>query len=502
MNQKDIFLSHRSVNKAFVNTLASDIEKIEYNSRYLTTWLDEAEIRPGDSIPGLIEKGLQTSRFFGIVMTPDYFNNESGWTDAEWHAALFNDPDNRKGKIVPILAEDCPYIPYLLAHLNAIDLRSKNYKKNFGKLIAVLRDQPIPRPITYRGQLITSSGHIDRKTLISERGVLDADPDTVTEKLFCNMLEIESLPKYVYFAKISPKYKTKKLIGEEYPTKTELREHILKNQEKNNFEKTFSPIFRMYRGTIITFHDLSSPDNPFGDVFDERSVGFLPINKYIQDEEQRKIIVSMLNMSIDRHMTKRGLVLDNKNDGRYYFPPKDGNENLVIWKPNKITATRTVAKPHYWNGTIQFWHHLGAYIRVVFIGNKFYLKIIPTWVITTNGVDLMQGSKVSSIANRWTGKERNIHLLYHIRFWTYILQGGRRSPTIWVRTGDQRIEISSIPSYVQLAYGIENDHINLMEELDKQADTLNEIEKDLGDSTIIYEGIQESENSTELEEEI
>jgi hypothetical protein len=100
---RDIFLSHRSTNKDFVRRLAADIEVEEFQSRHLLTWVDEAEIRPGQSVPGMVNQGLESSRFIGLVMTPDYFQSESGWTDAEWHAALHTDPDNRRARIIPLL---------------------------------------------------------------------------------------------------------------------------------------------------------------------------------------------------------------------------------------------------------------------------------------------------------------------------------------------------------------------------------------------------------------
>src|SRR5438132_1436564 len=136
---RDLFLSHRSTAKPFVRELAADLESESYNGRPLAVWLDEAEIRPGDSIPGLINEGLEKSRFIAIVMTPDYFNSASGYTDAELHAALHTDPDNRRAKIIPLLATDCPYIPYLLRHLRAIDFRGSRYGHGLHELLAVLR---------------------------------------------------------------------------------------------------------------------------------------------------------------------------------------------------------------------------------------------------------------------------------------------------------------------------------------------------------------------------
>lgn len=124
---RDIFLSHRSTAKPFVRGLAADIEAEEFQGRGLLTWLDEAEIDFGQSIPRMVNEGLQISRFIGLIMTPDYFRNEIGWTDAEWHAALYIDPDNRRSRIIPLLVEDCPVIPPLLRHLRMIDFRGNRY---------------------------------------------------------------------------------------------------------------------------------------------------------------------------------------------------------------------------------------------------------------------------------------------------------------------------------------------------------------------------------------
>ena len=64
---RDLFLSHRSVNKAIVRSLAGDIEAHNFQNRKLLTWLDEAEIRPGQSIPAMVNDGLECSRFIGLV---------------------------------------------------------------------------------------------------------------------------------------------------------------------------------------------------------------------------------------------------------------------------------------------------------------------------------------------------------------------------------------------------------------------------------------------------
>jgi hypothetical protein len=118
---RDLFLSHSSANKLDVRRIAADVQaRQNLDGRPLTVWLDEAEIRPGQSIPRAVNTGLETSRFFGLLMSPAYFESRSGWTDAEWHAGLHADPDNRRGRILPLLIADCPRIPALLARIASV----------------------------------------------------------------------------------------------------------------------------------------------------------------------------------------------------------------------------------------------------------------------------------------------------------------------------------------------------------------------------------------------
>lgn len=103
---KDLFLSHRSADKEFARRVAADIQAERMDGHNLRVWLDEAEISPGDSIPRVITEGLEKSRYIALFMTPSYFESASGWTDAEWHGTLHSDPDNRKGRLLPLLVKD------------------------------------------------------------------------------------------------------------------------------------------------------------------------------------------------------------------------------------------------------------------------------------------------------------------------------------------------------------------------------------------------------------
>ena len=65
------------------------------------------------------------------------------------------------------------------------------------------------------------------------------------------------------------------------------------------------PAFRIHEGMIVTFHDLESPDGPLGSVIDEEEdIEVIPTNEFIGNEDDRKLLVSLLHMALDRHASR------------------------------------------------------------------------------------------------------------------------------------------------------------------------------------------------------
>lgn len=465
---RDVFLSHRGADKPFVRQLAADIEAERFGDRCLTVWLDEAEIRPGYSVPAMINYGLERSRFIVLVMTSSYFNNDSGWTDAEWHAALYTDPDNRRGRIIPIIAGDCPYVPMLLRHLLSLDLRGNNYDRDLQRLLATLRDEPLPRPITHRGQVIRSNGLVDRATLFAERAVPEGDPDTIEETLSCNLLPIERMPICLYEAPIREDLReTRKDGSERLPSKSRLKERIIKSQVDAGFKSAWMPAFRVIGDRVFSFHDLETDESVLAAIVNQQEVASIRVADAVQDEDDRRLLVSLLNMSLARHLMRNGLLVDNKRDNRFYFPLDEGKAREVTWKPFRNQTKRTVTKPYSQGNSILYWLHQAAYIKVVFLGYRFFLQITPTWLLTEDGEIVKGGPEVGRVVNRWVGRERNLNVLYHVRFWTSML---RRGPgPISVRVGEQTMDASTVPAFVSQSYGIANDQKDVLEVLDEIA---------------------------------
>jgi hypothetical protein len=497
---RDIFLSHRSTNENITMKLAADIEKVVFKDRNLLTWVYEAEIPPGQSIPGMINQGLEMSRFFGIIMTPDYFESDSGWTDAEWHSALQEDPDNRNGRIIPLLLQNCPHIPPLLRHLNMIDLRKSNYSKGFKQLIDILCDKPLPRPTPWRGQIITSSGMIDRQTLVAERAIPQSDPDIVTERLYCNLLPILKIPEFIYMAPVSNQfYKKSKTRVKMHLSKMAIKEAILESQMKSGIDNPYIPAFRTYRGGIVTLNDLEDPESPFSGV-NEGEFETIASKEWNKEKDKRNIFISLMNMALFNHAVRAGLESDNQKWMRFFFPPSnEGLANEITWIPRKKKTKRTVAKPCLdKEGKLLFWRHQAAYLSIIYLANEFYLQIIPTWIFTLDGFTIMRGPKVNKLAIQWCGAERNMGVLYHVRFWTTILRGKTGGPIV-MRAGDQNVEIDSHCAFIQIPYGIEGDQKDLERLLDKTAAFLDKEENEL--ANIVAEDSSLEDDKDEIEEE-
>ena len=91
----DVFLSHSAKDKAVVRPVA---ERLREDG--LRVWLDDWEIRPGDSIPARIEEGLEHSRVLVLCMSANAFGSD--WAQLEAGTFRFRDPLNKERRFIPL----------------------------------------------------------------------------------------------------------------------------------------------------------------------------------------------------------------------------------------------------------------------------------------------------------------------------------------------------------------------------------------------------------------
>lgn len=246
-------------------------------------------------------------------------------------------------------------------------------------------------------------------------------------------------------------------------------------QKEAGYETVFTPAFRVVSGQVVSFHDLADPDGPAAAIVDDGAAEDFSTKEYMVDEDQRRIAISLLNMAISRHAHRCGLTIDSSRHMRFLFPPRNSGPNVVNWKPVKNRASRTVAKPMMRDGVLAFWVHLGAYLKMLYLADKLYLEIEPTWVLTEDGVKVKGGPDIGRIVIRWTGQERNLQVFYHVKLWSATLRARRPGP-ISIYAGDQTLEIGPQPVICQMPYGIASDRRDLLNALDSEAQLLGDEE--------------------------
>jgi small GTP-binding protein len=143
----DVFLSHSSKDKAIVRAIA---ERLRVDG--LRVWLDDWEIRPGDSIPAKIEHGLEHSCVLVLCMSAQAFGSE--WAQLESYTYRFRDPLNKERRFIPLRLDAVPIKGSLVQFLY-INWLSEDHEQEYAKLLEACRPpvKPTVKAETIRAQV-------------------------------------------------------------------------------------------------------------------------------------------------------------------------------------------------------------------------------------------------------------------------------------------------------------------------------------------------------------
>lgn len=92
-----IFLSHNSNDKPFVRKLADDLRRYGFY-----VWVDEAEIKLGDSLINKIREGIDRVEYVGVVLSNNSINSE--WVKSEIDVAMNQEIEDKKVKVTTYYA--------------------------------------------------------------------------------------------------------------------------------------------------------------------------------------------------------------------------------------------------------------------------------------------------------------------------------------------------------------------------------------------------------------
>ncbi|MFQ5910271.1 MAG: toll/interleukin-1 receptor domain-containing protein [Thermoplasmata archaeon] len=423
----DLFLCHSGVDREWVKNLAIQVEREEVNGRRLRVFLDEWDIRPGENVILRINEGLTNSRFVGVVLSPEMVQAE--WPTLEWTTALYQDPAGKRGRLLPILLRDCD-VPPVLSVLNRLDFRrDASWRPELARLLAVLREAPLPREIERLSDELVGSGTRELKT-----GERSWEPDFQEEEIVTNLFGIASLPEYVF-------------IGNTWA-----------RQPGDIFEVTRGkpiPPFVLREGRIYVFEDLTRRRSTLRKAAAVADVQTYSTKHLIDSESTQDYVVELLNRTFWKHCRSLGLAFD-KVSGKHFSYAENGEPRTFGWKPNKRWSNREIARPKLYGGRVLFWVHLALRARFTILESDPYLVISPSWFHTVDGVEPVPIERRGPLITRRIYREGNGRVLSNLRLWLAYLGAGTES--IKMRTGGPPLIVSCRPLSARLPRGIIGDY--------------------------------------------
>jgi len=123
-----VFLSHSSIDKRFVRSLARRLEAYG-----ISVWLDEAELLVGDSlVKKLSEVIVDVDIVVAVLSTSSV---KSAWVEEELHWAMTHQIVGKQTKVLPVVKEPCERPAFLAGRLFADFSTPYRAKKNLEPLV-------------------------------------------------------------------------------------------------------------------------------------------------------------------------------------------------------------------------------------------------------------------------------------------------------------------------------------------------------------------------------
>lgn len=129
-----VFLSHTWADKDFARKLAADLRSLG-----VRVWIDEAEIKLGDSLIEKISSGISGMDYLAVVLSPESVQSE--WVKREVEIAISHEIEGKKIKTLPLLYRHCDLPGFLRGKLYA-DFRGSDVDpEKYRKALALVADR-------------------------------------------------------------------------------------------------------------------------------------------------------------------------------------------------------------------------------------------------------------------------------------------------------------------------------------------------------------------------
>lgn len=123
-----IFLSHNIYDKDFVRKLALDLQ-----CHGVRVWLDEAELKIGDSLIEKIREGIDGVDYVAVILSPNSINSK--WVQKEIDVAMTLEISGKEIKVLPLMLERCELPGFLLGKFYGDFTEESKYHDSFKLLV-------------------------------------------------------------------------------------------------------------------------------------------------------------------------------------------------------------------------------------------------------------------------------------------------------------------------------------------------------------------------------
>lgn len=226
-----------------------------------------------------------------------------------------------------------------------------------------------------------------------------------TSRFAANLLEVVALPHVLYHAATEIKW---------------IREiwSALPNQ--------WLPPYLLLGDRLYSFHDFENEANPLREVVDANDIEELSVAEFLSDSDGERRLVTLLNLGLEKHFRRLGLIVDSKRKRAYYPRTPDG-QRAITYQARLRKATRTVVKARISPRTqkITYWEHEAVGYRFEKFGDSWGLLLEPSYVFTFDGgKGLLASEKVNRLSMKRAARHYNPTVLADLSFWAWVLSSG------------------------------------------------------------------------------
>lgn len=154
-----VFLSHSSADKRVVGNIGAQLA-----ANNIKVWIDEAEIRVGDSLIEKISEGIVSCEYLAVALSR--ISSASEWVRREVNIALSQEIAGKRVRVLPLKLNECEIPPFLLDK-KYIDF-SDSYSSAIGRLLKDLGVVNIDVKVQFMRNFVFHG-------LLRERRIKDAD---------------------------------------------------------------------------------------------------------------------------------------------------------------------------------------------------------------------------------------------------------------------------------------------------------------------------------------